>query len=360
MKIAFLAYLEGFGGAEKQIIMLANAMAERNHDVYLISISLNNCMYSVNEKVQRVYLSERVRGPLKHITRYQDLKKCLTKIKPDVSVSFWGESAYLTSLMKKNNIGKVIYSERGDPGDKEYSGIIGFIRDVTLPRIDGFVFQSHGARDFFGQKVKNRSIIISNPVFINQNRYPIPQNREKKIVTVGRLHQQKNHKLLIKAFEKASPKFPEYVLEIFGDGNLKEELENEITRRNLKERVFLRGTSSNIYDLINSASLFVLSSDYEGVPNTLLEAMALGLPCISTDCRPGGAREVITDGKNGILVPVGDADKMAEAMESVLLDGNISSKLGEEARGCMKKYTPQVIYSQWESFFSQIKNGDIR
>lgn len=350
MKIVFLSYLHGFGGAEKQNVMLANAMAEKGHDVTLISISADNNCYQLNNKVKYEYFPDRKTNVLRIATRYADIRNRLKEIKPDITINFWFQSAYMTAFMKKSITGKVIYSERGDPGDKEYSGALGIIRKIALPRIDGFVFQSKGAQSYFNASVQSRSTIIPNPVFVNAEEYPAVKTRRKAIVTVGRLHPQKNQQLLIHAFKQIADKIPEYTLEIYGDGELKEELQKLIDGLNLSNRVSLMGTSKEIHKLIYDAALFVLSSDYEGLPNTLIEAMALGIPSISTDCKPGGAREIIETGYNGEIVRRDDIDSLATSIYRLLNDESRIEKYSQNGIVISKKFHPDRIYNSWEKF----------
>ncbi|WP_052124471.1 glycosyltransferase family 4 protein [Gallibacterium anatis] len=354
MKIVFLSYLHGFGGAEKQIIMLSNAMAEKGHNVILVSISANNLCYELSNKVKYIFLSDRKSNYLKILHRFIGIRKILNSEKPDVVVNFWFQSAYLTALMRKSITGKIVYSERGDPGDKEYSGILGIIRKLTLPRIDGFVFQSKGARDYFSENVKRKSKIILNPISFSQKDFPCVSYRRKVIVSVGRLHPQKNQKLLINAFFYIKDKFPDYTLEIYGDGYLKQDLEKYISKLGLEKRVVLKGTSKSIASKIIDASLFVLSSDYEGLPNVLIEAMVLGIPCISTDCRPGGAREIIDDGVNGFIVPRNDAYVLSKSMVKVLKNPRLAEKFSFNSRYFINKYEPCAVYNQWEEFFKRL------
>lgn len=351
MKIVFLSYLHGFGGAEKQNVMLANAMAERGHSVTLVSISADNNCYELDKRVKYIFLPDRKTNALRLFTRFQDIKQKLMALQPDVTVNFWFQSAYMTAMMSKGITGKVIYSERGDPGDKEYRGALGVIRKLILPRIDGFVFQSKGAQRYFDEKVQKRSIVIPNPVFVNTEGLTSIKERRKAIVTVGRLHPQKNQKLLIDAFSMIADQIPDYSLEIYGDGELKEDLQKQIDNLGLSDKVFLKGTSKQIHKLIYDAALFALSSDYEGLPNTLLEAMALGIPSISTDCKPGGAREIIDDGVNGIITPIGDKDKLAAAMKEMLQQSEKTEAMASKALSKMKKFQPTVIYSKWEEYF---------
>ncbi len=349
MRIVFFAYLHGFGGAEKQIIMLANAMAKRGHDVWLVSINEDNCCFEIDSDVRHVFLKDKAFGGLRILSRYLNIRKQLGIIEPDITVHFWYQSIYLAALMKKRLTGKIIYSERGDPGDKEYQGLLGLIRKWTLPRIDWFVFQSKGARDYFCADVIKRSDIIANPISERLSEYPSVSERRKVIVNVGRLNPQKNQKLLIDAFGEISERFPEYSLEIFGEGTLRNALQDQIDAMGLSDRVFLMGNSNRIHDAIRDAALFVLSSDYEGLPNALLEAMALGIPCISTDCRPGGAREIIEDHINGLIVPTENKNILAEAMACVLDDHDLANTMSENACKIAKRYLPWIIYDQWDS-----------
>lgn len=353
MKIVFLSYLHGFGGAEKQNVMLANAMEKRGHDVTLISISSNNNCYQLDDEVKYIFFPDRKSNAFRILTRYQDIKRMLGKIKPDVTVNFWFQSAYMTAMMKKNTTGKIIYSERGDPGDKEYSGLMGIIRALVLPRIDAFVFQSKGAKTFFNLSVQSRSTIIPNPVFIRPEDYPDVNERRKAIVTVGRLHPQKNQRLLIDAFALISDQIPDYTLEIYGDGVLKEKLQKRINDLGLARRIFLKGASKHIHRLIYDASLFVLSSDYEGLPNTLLEAMALGIPCISTDCKPGGARDIIKHGYNGEIVECGNKMALAQSINNVLNDRNKMEIYRRNGINTMEKFLPKRIYDDWERYIEK-------
>lgn len=355
MKIVFLSYLHGFGGAEKQNIMLANSMAERGHDVTVVSICANDLKYPLNEKINCVFLPDRKTNALRVVTRYSDIRRTLKKLNPDVTVSFWFQSAYMTAFMNKRITGKIIYSERGDPGDKEYSGVLGMIRGVSLPRIDGFVFQSKGAQQYFDKRIQKRSVIIPNPVFLNlKESGSIPQRRNA-IVTIGRLHPQKNQKLLINAFISLVPSLPDdFRLEIYGDGELADSLQQMIDENKMRDRIILMGTSPDVHDKIKDAALFVLSSDYEGLPNTLLEAMALGVPCISTDCRPGGAREIITDGEDGYIVPVGDARRLAEKMLEVIQNKALQERFSALGKEKMKQFVPSVIYDKWEGYMTDL------
>lgn len=355
MRILTVGYLHGSGGAERQIILLSNQLAQRGHEVALCVLNEYNSPYSISEKVNIIDLTnEEGKGRLRILRRYWAFKKTVEKYKPDIIVNYNLQSAYFCLGISKKARGKVVYSERGDPYDKEYSGLLGKVRDLTVARMDGLVFQSEGARDFFSDAVGNKSIVIHNSVNVPQEKYPILVAREKRIVNVGRLHPQKNQRLLINAFAKITAAFPEYILDIYGDGALHEELQNQINMLGLKERVRLNTSRKDLFDCIYKASLFVLTSDYEGMPNALMEAMALGLPCISTDCRPGGAKTLIEQGVNGYVVPCGDANVLAEKMEYMLSHPEQSAQMALEARHIQITHSDKEIFQKWNNFLIQL------
>lgn len=352
MKLMFIGFMEGFGGAEKMLIMLANEVANRGHDISLVSLRKNNPKYEINDLVKYIFLPDRGNNKISIMAnRYKDLKNIIHQRNPDLIINFWFQPSYFCAFMGKDIAEKTIYAERGDPFDKEYSGLMGIIRKISFKKLGGFVFQSKGAQGCFDESVKRRSCIIHNPVFINPEDYPIPTQRDQKVVTVGRLHPQKNQELLIEAFTMLPPDKDNYKLEIYGDGELKQNLQKKIDDLGLSHRVLLKGTFKDVHKRIADASLFVLSSDYEGMPNVLLEATTIGIPVLSTDCRPGGAREIIQEGVNGEIVPCGDANTLSRVMNNLLSHPEICEKYSIEGRKVGKRFLPEEIYTEWEDYF---------
>ncbi len=354
MKIVTVGYLHGAGGAERQIILLSNQLALRGHEVTLCILAENNSPYRIDDRIKIIDVSN-VENNIKSsvgkiLKRLFVFRKVVKQVKPDAIINYNLQSAYFCLTLCKRQRGKVIYSERGDPYDAEYSGLLGKIRDYTVKRMDGLVFQSEGARDFFPNVVKQKSIVIHNSVNVLQDKYPIPTHREKRIVNVGRLHPQKNQKLLIGAFAKIAKSFPDYSLEIYGDGELHDELQRQINDLGLKDRIVIYPSRKDLWNCIYNASLFILSSDYEGMPNALMEAMALGLPCISTDCRPGGARSLIEDGVNGFIVPVKSTMELAQRMSECLSQKDVSERIASNARQIELTHSDKVLFDKWNDF----------
>lgn len=358
MKIACIAYLHGYGGAERQIINLANQMSNRNHEVHLIMIADNKIRYEIEDRVQIHSLVNHdiESGNIfsKLFKRRKHLIKLLQELNCDINVNFNFQSAYLLAFSNQRNIGKILYSERGDPGDKEYKGIMGMVRKFSMPLIDSFVFQSEGARNYFKKRhVFDNSIVIPNACFLPKSK-PYEGIRENCIVNVGRLSEQKNQRLLIEAFSLISPKYPDLILKLYGDGVLLGDLKQKASNLGVSSKVHFMGTCKDICNKIRSAKMFVLSSDYEGIPNALIEAMSVGLPCVSTDCRPGGARSLIRQNENGIIVPVGDAEGLASAIDNVLTNPILAAKLSSNAISITDELSPKQIYDKWEMFIYEV------
>lgn len=355
MKLALVAYLHGAGGAERQITLLANVMAKRGHVVHFIVLAEFCKRYPIHDNViihDLTYAEHNSIHPI--IGRYRALKGVLKEICPDITIHYNLQSAYFTLIMPRKVYRKSIYSERGDPYDKEYSGLLGIIRDLTIGRMDGLVFQSEGARDFFSQNVRAKSVVIHNSVEVPVDEFPLPQSREKTIVSAGRLHEQKNFALLIDAFAKISMDFPDYKLVIYGDGKLRGTLQGKIHNYQLDSRIYLKPACKDLWNRIYNASLFVLSSDYEGMPNALMEAMALGIPSISTDCRPGGARTLIKDGVNGFVVPRMDVQSLAEKMRYVLEHPDIAETISKGGREIAYTHDEKSTFDKWEDFLCRL------
>ena len=182
----------------------------------------------------------------------------------------------------------------------------------------------------------------------------IPCGKKKEIVAVGRLHWQKNYPLLIDAFSEISKKYKDYKLTIYGEGEERKRLQEIINNKKLTKRITLAGNVSDIKKYISSSKLFVMTSDFEGMPNSLIEAMVLGLPVISTDCPCGGPKELIENNKNGILIKVGNKDELINAIDKVLSNEKMASQLGLSAKKIVDKVNPNYINNQWKNFINEI------
>jgi len=244
----------------------------------------------------------------------------------------------------------IIVSERCDPKTRyDTSKIRKWIMQKLYPKADGFVFQTEDAMNYYLDIIGDKGIVIPNAINEDFLREPYKGLRKKKIVSAGRFTDQKNFTLLIEAFAKVSQIHSEYELVIYGDGPQRDKLQSLTKKLGISEKVKFPGYVKNFGDHIIDASLFVLSSNFEGMPNALMEAMALGLPCISTDCPAGGPRYLIKNGENGYLVKVGDVEELVGVMDRVLNDTKLQLKISNNAKSIVGSLNPEKIYSQWEN-----------
>lgn len=350
------------GGAERVVSVLAGQFAEWGNEVYIATEWQGEDEYVIDSRIKRVHVGllgkqERYGRIGKFVARIFNLRRFLKKTRPDIVIAFARKANYraLTSTIGLKM--PVLISVRINP-----VGYYDFLSDrIQIPilfrRAAGCVFQTTDQRDFFPDYITKKSKVILNPINPKFLGNPIPEKREKTVVHSGRLVDFKNQLMLIEAFCMVHEKHPDYILKIFGpdsfDGT-KEKLEKLIEERGAGEYVFLMGASDRLEkDMIHGA-LAAFSSDYEGMPNAMLEAMALGLPVAATDCPPGGPAMVITPEENGLLVPVGDPKALAEAMNRLIEQPEFAEKLGRQAAEIGKRAGVEVIAAKWKQYMEEI------
>ena len=311
--------------------------------------------------IQRVFsglLKSEQEGRIKNFSkRKEKLRKIWREIKPDVVLSFIGKNNIMALSTATREDIKVVVSVRADP-DMEYNtkGLkAGML--ATFGKAAGIVVQTTGARDWFPAFIRRKCTILPNainPAFIRK-RYV--GDREKSIVMVGRLDENKDQSLVMRCFaEVTKDEFKDYKLVIYGDGPDRSKLQRLATSLGIDKKCEFAGMVKHVAEHIEKASLFILASRQEGMPNALIEAMSLGLPCISTDCPSGGPRDLINNGENGILVPVSDENAMKEAMRKVLSDEAFAEKIGQAATKVQQQYNPEETNLKWEKYLDKIMN----
>ena len=224
------------------------------------------------------------------------------------------------------------------------------ICDALYSKAAVVVFQSEYQRSCFSASAARHSRVIPNPVAVNAAPAPREVNR---IVTVGRLSEQKNQKMLIEAAHILKDTFPDLTFELYGAGKNHDELAQMIAALDLAGSVKLMGNRENVHQCINSAAMFVLTSRYEGVSNALLEAMMLGLPCICTEFP--GVDEVIRDGCNGLLVPQNDAQALADAIQKLLENKELCDELSKNAIDSVQRFRADRVMTEWEDAIVQLQ-----
>lgn len=339
------------GGAERVMTNLANGFSRDGYKTILVT-SISEQAYELDRQVEHPVLEKSGR---KHnfVSRNIECIKGLYEIckekKPDIVVSFLPESDVRAIIAAKCLSIPVIVSVRNAP-EKIFCSARGKITKFLYQYADGIVCQNQRAKEYFSLKLQRKIAVIPNMINPGFMAEPYEGTRRKRIVTVGRLVKQKNQILLIQAFELFHRIFGEWTLCIFGEGPERENLYREIKRLNLEHYVNLPGVVSHIAEEIYKDGMFVLSSDYEGMPNALLEAMALGLPCIAADCIGGGAKDLITDGLNGLLVQRNNCEALADAMAKIASDKNYADKLSVFALHVREELSPDKVFESWKDY----------
>lgn len=362
MKILFYINVIQRGGAERVMVNLANQFDKDGYKIIFVTSFRVGDEYILNKSVKHLSLENVKINQSKikrNISRILKLRMICKTEKPDIMISFMAEPNIRALFATMGLPVKNLVSVRNDP-NQEYAGkLLHFLGKVLLPFADGCVFQTEDAKNWFPKRLQKKSRIIYNsvaPDFFKAVRKPI----KHCVVVCGRLECQKNHMMLIKAFEGVIKKYSDAMLWIYGDGTLKESLENYLRENGLCENIFLKGITDNVPEALAEADVFVLPSDYEGMPNALLEAVAMGIPCISTDCPCGGPKMIIEDKKNGLLVPVGDKEKMKRAIMYLFSDNELKNSLGAEAGKRAKEFAPDIVYEQWKRYILKIVCTKIR
>ena len=362
MKLTFFIGGLSGGGAERVVCNLANYLIMRGHNVSVMTMVDNKQAYFLNEKVKRISLikqNERKGFIFDSIVRFCRLRKQMIRSETDTFVVFLPTTTILMLFLRHMTKAKVIVSERVNPGS--YSGVEKVILKKLAHRADAYVFQTKNIQQWYGNSVGSaKSVVIPNAINEEFLKEKYVGEREKRIVGAGRLTNQKNFTLLIKAFAGIAPQFPDYKLVIYGEGPEKQALVELVEDLHINNRVLFPGYVTNLGEEIKSASLFVLSSDFEGMPNALMEAMALGVPCISTDCDGGGARFLIDNGKNGFLIEKGNVDQLKTKMIEILSDTELANKLSNEAVKIQDLLSPEKVYRQWEQLIMDIGSKQMK
>lgn len=350
------------GGAERVIANLAQYLDEKGYHVVLVTTHKAEIEYEVPQNVKRI-LSEpderelqggRIRN---FLIRFRKLRRIWKEEKPDVIVSFIGKNNIMAILTSLGMGIPVAVSVRGEPGEEYYNGLLRFLARNLFYLADGVILQTKLCMEFFPKGVRKKAIILKNPVNPVFFREPYRGEREKTIVAVGRVDENKNHEMLIRAFAGIADEFPEYRLIIYGDGDKRSDLLKLTKELKLEDRISLPGNIDNVADAIYKTRVFVLSSNTEGMPNTLIEAMILGLTVVSTDCPCGGPAELIVHGVNGLLSPVKDINAMKENLQYVLNDLHRADEMAHEASKTSDIYDVNKVYLEWEKYLKYLTCG---
>lgn len=351
MKIFMLIRYLNYSGAPKMFLWVAQQLQTAGHDVAIYTFS-NNVPDNIpqNLKVIKEDLSSlSLLGKVRHI------RKQIKIANADISISFLLDANVFNTLACMGLNTKSIICERSDPFKPGYYKLK--ILKPIFRFADGAVFQLPKVSEFY-DNIKGHVETIPNPVLCKNNiDLPIWDERKNIIVTIGRLDQeQKRHDLLIRSFAKFFKSHPDYKLAIYGSGPDTELMKSISARLDIGENVLFPGVTDTPQETMKNCKFFVLSSDFEGIPNALIEAMSIGMPVISTDCSPGGAALLINNKENGLLVPRGDVDKLYEAMEYMVSHPDEADQMGTNAKKIVNTFSEELISSKWNEYVNLYKS----
>ena len=352
----------GPGGAERVLSQLANYWASKGYQITLITFSATSCkpFYPLDSKIHLIQLGQdqnksfRWRRFLNAFKRILYLRRLLQSKKPDVVMSFIDLMNLITILASTGLKIPIIVSERVDP----HFYHIPFFYKMIRPWLYGFaqriVVQTNSAASYFANTLQSIIKIISNPAMPARYKKivtPIVTSLVNSIVTVGRLNVQKDHQVLIQAFAHLATKYPDLRLTIYGEGTERNNLQTLIDSLQLQEKVVLAGTTQDIDQKLLDADLFVFPSRYEGFPNALCEAMAVGLPVIASNC--SGNIDIVRDTIDGRLFPIGDTSKLATLMEELISDTEQRIRLGQQAQTITDRFHSDRIFCLWDDVITE-------
>ena len=353
-KVLFISLTLSDGGAERVVSVLSSRLAEWGFPVSVILYERREKEYPISEKLE-IHVLPAVKGSNKFSrlwNRIHELKRLIRQQDPDVIIPFLAQPMMDAWLASRGTHADYVATVRNNP--QMYPGNARLRRLVNLITryADGIILQTEAQRCFFPQRTWKKCFVLPNPIeelmLQSECRYADDIHR---IITCGRLNPQKNHRLLVDAFSIVVKEHPYLTLQIYGDGDESERLEQYIRERGLSESVRLMGRTERVNEVLMEGDLFVLSSDYEGMPNALMEAMTVGLPCISTNC-PTGPADLIVHGENGLLVDCGNLDQLIIAMKYAVEHPEKMHEMGKKARELMRNsFTPDRIASRFMAHF---------
>ena len=318
MKYMFIAQTISQGGAERVISVLSTALTEQGAETIIVKYFSTDGEYQFGEKVHVINLSGGDISAYKKKNKFQliqSLRKAIKENKPDYVIPFTLPVAELTAIATMGLSVNVFQSIRINPAVMPSQRWKKLIRDGLVYHSKCTFVQNEQQKEYFKPGYHDRIHVLSNPV--SEELFTVPPkvpNDEFVVCALGRLTDQKNYPLLIDAFTEAFADIPSATLRIYGEGAKKESLQSYINERGMSSRIHMMGRTKDVKAVYQETDVYVLSSDWEGMPNALIEAMACHVFSISTDC-PTGPADLIRNGSNGILVPVNDRRALKEALQ---------------------------------------------
>ena len=357
MKIVFVSQPLSTGGAEKVVATLANRFDELGNEVKIVVVDNGDKnIYKTNDTVEIIHIKKPSIAIVDLIYRAIKMRTFFDEYEPDIIIPFTTQKSVSVLLASLFIILMVRRPPRSTPSIDPQNKALRLLRKVLYWTSDGFVFQTKAAKEYFSKKIQDRSIIIPNPIY---DEMPLHWDGVKRptIVMVNRLNEGKNIEMAINAMEIVVKKHPEYTLEIYGKSypghyEYENKLKCIILDKNMQNSVYLMGFLSDVQERIKDANIFLMTSYYEGMSNALMEAMALGIPCISTP--NDGALSLITDKVNGIIIPFDDIYACASAIETLIDDNDYRDRIASQAIKIRDELSTKNVAEMWMEYIKQV------
>lgn len=354
--IAFITVKLSDGGSERVIANLASMFVNHGHKTVLVTYRRTVDEYEVDRRVKRYSLSDNANNCTGICGKISHIKQILSICKQenvDVVVGF-GNGPITHAVLLKLMVGiKAVVSVRNAP-DYLFTGkLTKLCVRWFYSMADGAIFQTDDAQKWFSKRLQKKSIIVFNPIgeeFFKVKYTPEPL----RIVSCGRLQPQKNHKLLLDAMVIVLHSIANAKVYIYGVGPLDGKLKEYAKKKGISDSVFFEGRSSQIPIELSKASVFVLPSNVEGAPNALMEAMAVGVPSVATDCPCGGPKMLLGENTRGVIVPVGNANELAEGIIRLLTDFQKRNSYSKSSKEFSTNFSAEHVFKKWADFITHI------
>ncbi len=401
-RIAFYIGDLGKGGAEHVIRNLAEYFNSRGVETYMVTKLKEEDEYELSEGITRIIADidpSEEKGRVHNLfARIRKLRKIWKEIHPDIIVSFIKKNNLMALASSRGLNIPVVVSVRSDPEREFGSEFVKKLSFAMFKKAAGIVVLTKQAAEFFPPALSDRISVMPNAIdrkFVDvleakKEWYGIDEHmdpsedqveymyakRRHEVITVGRIDENKNQKMLVDAFAMAADKHPDWTLHIYGDGEGRMDLVEYVigldkrmpasgdhkpgsrdengNYMNMSDRIIFHGVTDNVANVMAGRSIFVLPSKQEGMPNALIEAMVMGMACISTDCPCGGPAELIKDGVNGLLVQVTDVTTMADDLDNLMGDDMLRQMLGTQASMLIDKVHPDAVCKQWYDYLDEL------
>lgn len=361
------------GGMERVLARKVNYLTKLGHELIVITTDQRGAspFFPLNEAVQqydlginydetngRGILAKLFSYPAKYRKHKSRLRKLLSSLQPDIVISMFGDDATLLPKIKDGSRKVLEYHfsklKRLQYGRRGLWRMVDLLRtkldERTVKHYDRFVVLTEEDAGYWG-KLPNIQVIPNPLPFVSEEGSPCTSHR---VLAVGRYDFQKNFSKLIELWAQISPKYPDWHLDIYGDGTLRRDLEQQVQALGLSDTVHLAHPTHQMPEVYRGASIYVMTSRYEGLPMVLLEAQHMGLPIVSFAC-PCGPRDILHPGEDGYLIEQGDDAVFIEALSSLMDSEAERIRMGANARQASSRYEVDAVMAQWTDLFASLK-----